>query len=562
MRNELPLRDYQRDAINRVYDAWASGIQRPAVVLPTGSGKTVIFSHLVREWGRAQGRVLILVHRDELATQTMNKLRAIAPHLSVGIVKAGRNDVDADVIVGSVQTLRRDSRLSQLAGVGLVIVDECHHATADSYLSVLRGLGCFSKTGGTDTLAVGFTATMDRSDRKNAKIGLGDVWEVIVYSRDILDMIGDGYLADPTGVMVTIDGMSMSQVKVSKGDYSETSLSDMLLDNDAQKIVASAYVEHAKDRKGLLFAPTVKAAHAFTAALNDAGIRTETVWGDMPDDERKAALRRFSAGQTQVLANCMVLTEGFDEPSASCVVIARPTRSASLYQQMVGRALRPFPGKSGALVLDVVGATEDHTLATLADLSTGRIDTVEPGESLTGAAKRLAKTGALGLAGYAIGAKIATLFDRSSNMWLQTEAGLWFVATGCSAGPECEWATDGPDGRGCRGHLVFLWPGSEPATYRVGVRPTYTKGGRFLTEDVDLSTAMAVGEQAVNETGTGYATSKRASWRKRGEGASPAQVRFAARLGIEISEGMTKPEISDLINIKIASNVLDSKLRK
>ncbi len=559
MRDNLPLREYQRTAIDKIHDAWSAGMQRPAVVLPTGAGKTVIFSHLAREIleaGRDSGHVLILVHREELATQTVAKLHAIAPHLSVGVVKAERDEIEADVIVASVQTLRKEARLARLPKIAAVIVDECHHATADSYVSILRTVGCMDATG---TRAVGFTATMEREDRKSAKIGLGDIWQEIVFTRDILDMIPEGHLVDPRGVLVTIDGMSLAQAKVTRGDFADSSLSDLLLDADAQHTVAKAYAEHAKDRKGLLFAPTVKAAHAFADALNEQGIRTEVVHGAMATEDRRLVLKRFAAGETQVLSNCMVLTEGFDEPSASAVVIARPTKSASLYVQMVGRALRPFPGKTDALVLDVVGATEDHSLATLADLSTGRVDTVEPGESLVGAAKRLAKRGVLGLSRYVVGTKAVSLFERSASMWAQTEAGLWFVATGCSAPESCGYATNGS----CRGHLVFLWPGSEPSTYRVGICPTYARGGGWVTsEDVDLSTAMAVGEQAVAETDSGFLTSKRASWRKRNEAATPAQVGYAQRLGIEIPEGATKSVVSDLINKTVASRRLDARLKK
>ena len=559
MRGNLPLREYQRTAIDKIRDAWDTGVQRPAVVLPTGAGKTVIFSHLAREIlkDRKGGNVLILVHREELATQTVAKLHAIAPHLSVGVVKAERDEVDADVIVGSVQTLRKSARLERLPKITAVIVDECHHATADSYVKILRYVGCMDVESGTP--AVGFTATMGRDDAKTAKVGLGDIWQKIIFSMDILDMIPDGYLVDPRGIMVTIDGMSLAEAKIVKGDFSESSLSDLLLDADAQHTVAQAYAEHAKDRKGLLFAPTVKAAHAFADAFNAAGITTEVVHGSMSADDRRFVLKRFASGETQVLSNCMVLTEGFDQPDASAVVIARPTRSASLYVQMVGRVLRPFPGKADALVLDVVGATEDHTLATLADLSTGRVDTVEPGESLMGAAKRIAKRGVLGLARYAVGVKAVSLFERSKSVWAQTDAGLWFVSTGCGDPESCDLATDGT----CRGHLVFLWPGSEPGTYRVGICPTYARGGRWVTdEDVDLSTAMAVGEQTVEATDSGFLTSKRAAWRRRNEPPSPAQVGYARRLGIEISDGITKSGLSDLINKVVASRRLDGRFRK
>ena len=559
MRKELPLRDYQAEAIEKIVEAWRAGIARPAVVLPTGAGKTVIFSHLAKDLAGKGAPVVILVHRDELVRQTVAKLHAVAPHLTVGVVKAGENDVHADVIVASVQTLRRPARLVQIPRPAAVIVDECHHAAADSYLSVLDGLGSFATTGWTPT--VGFTATLDREKDGRSKTTLADVWDKVVYQRDILDMISEGYLVDVSARMVTIDGMSLSEAKIVRGDFSETSLTDLLLDHDAQRIVAEAYVEHAKDRKGLVFTPTVRAAREFAKAFETAGVTTAVVHGDMPTADRHAVLRDFSTGKVQVLVNCMVLTEGYDQPDASCVVIARPTRSASLYVQMVGRVLRPFPGKADALVLDVVGATEDHTLATLADLSSGRVDTVEPGETLTGAARRLAKKGHPGLAGYAVGTKAVNLFDKSRTLWLRTNAGVWFVSTGCSAGEACEWAPGG--GRPCKGHLVFLWPGREFGTYRVGIRPTYSSGGRWVTpEDLDLQTAMSWGEQAVADTDTAYATSKKASWRKRADAPTPAQLRYAARLGIKVPDGVTKAGLSDLINITVASRVLDPKLPK
>lgn len=170
----LRLRDYQTEAIRAVRAAWASGMKRPAIVLPTGAGKTVVFSGLAAEMGGHGVRSLILAHRDELIEQATGKIRAVAPDLRVGIVKAERREVRGrDVIVASVQSLIRETRRAELArdllagGVPpLVIVDECHHAVADSYMAVLRDLGCFEDDLNRGAYALGVTATLGR-DRKS-----------------------------------------------------------------------------------------------------------------------------------------------------------------------------------------------------------------------------------------------------------------------------------------------------------------------------------------------------------------------------------------------------------
>lgn len=493
----------------------------------------MIFSHMVREHmisGGMIGKALVIVHREELITQTVSKLHDVAPNLKVGVVKANRNEINGyDVIVASVQTIRKPERLEQLKGIGLVIVDECHHAAADSYVSVMNALSY------DHTNFVGFTATMDREDKKS----LADVWSEVVYTRDVLDMIPE-YLVDVQGRMVTIDGMSLNQAKVTRGDYSDSSLSDLLLDAGAQEIVAESYKTHAKDRKGILFAPTVKAAHAFSDALNKVGIKSAVVHGSMPDEERKLVIKRFIKGDVQVISNCMVLTEGFDVPDASCCVIARPTRSASLYVQMVGRVLRPSPGKADALVLDVVGASEDHTLATLADLSSKRVDKVEPGETLTGAARRLKKAGHPALAGY-VDHKSVDLFKRSSSMWSKTDAGLWFIST--------------------KDELFFLWPGNEAGKFNVGRCPIYASGGSWLQRNVSLMAGMAWAEEAAKEADQGFITNRKASWRKRSEPPTPGQTRYAAKLGLSVPSDITKGALADMITRKVASRRLDSKLK-
>jgi superfamily II DNA or RNA helicase len=536
----LKPRPYQDECIAEIFKAFDQGKQRAAVVLPTGSGKTVIFSHLADRWERRhESLIVILVHRDELITQTVAKLEAVSPSLHVGVVKAERNEIeDVHVIVASVQTLSKWARLDKLTGtrdVGLVIVDECHHATADGYMRILRALGCTNP--GRGTKCVGFTATMVRSDSSS----LGDVWPEVIFRRDILDMIPE-YLCDVRGQIVTVDGLSLSEVAMSGGDYQISSLSEALLSSDAPGFVADAYGEHAKDMPGIVFTPTVETAMAFSEAMNDAGLNAAPVWGAQSIEDRRRTLKDFQDGKIQILVNCAVLTEGFDAPRAQCVVIARPTTSSGLYVQMVGRVLRPYPGKTQALVLDVVGASQEHRLASLVDLTSKRVLTMSPGESLTEAATRERNQANPALRGYAVSYLEVDLFHRSRANWLQTDMGIWFVTT--------------------KDHVYFVWPGTEPESYHVGWRPIKApiiKGVHGWTHrNVDLETGKAWIEQEATELE--FSTARNATWRRRDP--SEKMVNFGQMMGVTITEGMKQGSLSDAISIRQVSQLLDKPLRK
>jgi len=547
----LTLRPYQNDALKAIHEGLQRGLKRSAVVLPTGSGKTVIFAHLCGEWrdlranGVVSGRVLILVDRDELIKQTLKKLHDDSPGLKVGVVKAEQNDhEDRDVIVASIQTVRKLFRLDQIVAsgeIGLVIVDECDLAAAESYLTVLNALGCFNTFGG--AVAVGFTATLIRADKKS----LGTVWQEVVYQRDILDMIRDGYLVDVKGTLVTVDGLSLKDVAMRGGDLSVGSLSDALLSADAPRFAADAWQEHAGDKPGVVFTPSVVVAQAFADEFSGRGIPTAAIWGDMSSDDRTAALKGAHCGDIKVLINCMVLTRGFDWPEASVCMIARPTTSAVLYVQMIGRILRLFPGKDWAHVLDIVGASRDHRLATLADLTSRRIETIIEGESLMEAVARERERLNPKLADYAVSYEDVDLFKRSYAAWLQTKKGIWFVST--------------------REHIYFVWVGSEPGMYRLGKRPLrLSKGQRVPTEwlknDIPLELAMTWGSQlAVNEDPDYNVASRGASWRRKNP--SEKMVSYARRIGLgsEITLGINQGELSEIINIHVASKMLDKAVR-
>ncbi len=421
-----PSRPYQRKAIDALRAGWATGTNRLAVVLPTGAGKTVVFANLISEClPEMHGqRVLVIAHREELIEQAAAKVRAVRPDLRVGIVKAERDEhQDTDVIVASIQTLAVRRRREAIHNIGLLIVDECHHAAAPTYITVLQHFGAWR-----GVPAAGFTATLTRAGG-----GLADVWQDVVFSLDILEMIRDGYLVDVRGKRVVVEGLNLDKVKTRAGDLQDSQLGQALDDSGAADVVADAYRQFAADRPGVVFTPTVATAQSMADALNDAGIAAATVWGDMPRDARATALEWYRTGKVQVLTNCMVLTEGFDAPWTSCAVIARPTKSPGLYCQMAGRALRLWEGKKDALLLDVMGASTRHKLASIVDLTSRTLTAAEDTQSLTEAAAAEEQAARAALGG--VKWEDFELFQSSPVRWLQTSrGGTWFVPseTTCS----------------------------------------------------------------------------------------------------------------------------------
>lgn len=580
----LPLRGYQRAALDAVWAA-VTEVSRPAVVLPTGGGKTVCFAHLLREFKEREPdrRGLVLVHTDELVTQAYAKIKAVAPHLEVGIVKAKRNDVRSDVIVASVQSLRAAGRRAQIQRVGLIIVDECHHATAPTYRTILEHFGCFadSKPTAYRAMAVGFTATLARGDGGP----LGKVWERVAFSRDIAWMIRKKYLINVHGKRVQVPELDLSKVRRSGGDFREGDLGEALVDSLAPEAVAKAYAEHAHDRKGLLFAPTVASAEAFAEAFLAQGITCEVVSGAMPLEERRAVLARQKCGQTQVVANCAVLTEGYDDPEVSCVVVARPTRSKPLYIQMVGRGLRVDPARpyedQDCLILDVVGASAKHDLRSLADLSEKEVKEPRDGQTLLDLEDEL-DAGEEELEPdpehlYEGPVEVVTfdpLAARSARVWLRTDGGAYFAPAGKdhyvflvpATGPEGEpgrytvaWATRSPK--------VRRWtcgdPDGLPRQDRCscGLQCSGRPGGLTEHAGLDLELAMTWAEDLAIDLGANSATlyDRKAPWRRKAP--TVPTLRMAEALGIRVRPGMKAGEVSDRIDTVNATARIDPIVR-
>lgn len=522
-------RPYQAEAIKALIAGWQGPHNRLAVVLPTGAGKTVVFSNLIDELlPQLNGqRALVIAHREELIEQAAAKIRAVRPDLRVGVVKAERDEhQDVDVIVASIQTLAVERRRQAIRDIGVIIVDECHHAAARSYMTVLEHFGAWR-----GLPVAGFTATMTRQDG-----GLADVWQEVVYTLDILEMIEDGYLCDVRGKRVTVPGLDLDAVKSRAGDLQDGQLGQALDDSGAAEVVAEAYRLHAADRPGVAFTPTVETAQSMAGAFTAAGIAAAAVWGDMPRDDRAATLEKYRRGDLQVLTNCMVLTEGFDAPWTSCAVIARPTKSAGLYCQMAGRALRLWEGKKDALILDVMGASTRHKLASIVDLTGRDVVMQDEDQTLREAVREAEEKTQRRLDLSRIQVEEIDLFHGSSVRWLKTESGVWFIPTGDAA-------------------YLFLVRNPADRTYWLRRYDT-TIGVVAPRRDIPLplTAAKAWLEQQARASSSRWLATRSASWRNKP--ASVKQLNFCRLKGIQVPPGSTAGDVSDLQAIHQFTTIL------
>ncbi len=375
----IELRPYQEQA--REHILRELGTHRATLlVAATGTGKTTIFSEIARVWhADGRGRVLIVAHREELITQAARRV-AQQTGLKVGIEMADQR-IDPlfppDVVVGTVQTLSKERRRSTLPPdfFGLVIVDEAHHAVADTYGSVIEYF--------TSAKVLGVTATPDRGDGA----GMRKVFDSVAFVYEIRDAIEQGYLCRITQQAVRIDGLDFSRCRTTAGDLNEGDLNEVMMDEEMLLGVAQATVDRAGPRPTMLFGVTVAHAHALAERIN--GLRpgsARALDGSTDRDVRRDTLAAFSRHEFQFLCNCALFTEGFDEPSISCVAVARPTKSRGFYTQMVGRGTRLFPGKDNLLILDFQGNAGRHSLISPLDI----LDGTKPEEVKKRALKKMA----------------------------------------------------------------------------------------------------------------------------------------------------------------------------
>lgn len=339
---------FQLEAKTAIQDQWASGILKTLMVLPTGTGKTIVFSKLSEDCVREGERVLILAHRGELLDQAANKMSQ-ATGLGCAVEKAENSCLDSwyRVVVGSVQTLMRESRLKQFPPdyFDTIIVDEAHHCLSDSYQRVLQYFDVAK--------VLGVTATPDRGDMRN----LGQYFESLAYEYTLPRAIKDGYLCKIKAQTIPLK-LDLTGVGQQAGDFKTSDLGTALDPYLYQ--IADEMAKVCFDRKTVVFLPLIKTSQKFRDILESKGFRAVEVNGESQD--RAQILKDFDAGKYDVLCNSMLLTEGWDCPSVDCIVVLRPTKIRSLYAQMCGRGTRLFDGKDYLLLLDFLWHTERHEL--------------------------------------------------------------------------------------------------------------------------------------------------------------------------------------------------------
>jgi len=396
---------HQRDGLAAVRRGLEQQTVRQLLKMPTGTGKTVLFSALpgelepwLKTFPKRGAFMLVIAHREELLDQAAARIHQQNPKLMIDIEQGERRASRySDVVIASIQTLaaRKFARLLTLMrwhDFRVVIVDEAHHAAAASYRTALAHLGFLPKadisekediqavdyedvvlmqealegwdvTAPKDRLLLGVTATPNRTDA----IGLGCVFQSIVYSYDLKQAVLDGYLV-PIVPWVIETAENLDDVRITHGEFNQGDLADTVNTPRRNSLAVDSWALHAKDRQTLVFTVDVAHAHDIASAFRSAGYRWEALSGETPKEDRRLMLRQIQEGTLQGIANCMVLTEGTDLPVVSCIVHAKPTKSATLYEQMTGRGLRTHPGKKDCIVLDLVDIARKHSLQTAAVL--------------------------------------------------------------------------------------------------------------------------------------------------------------------------------------------------
>ncbi len=347
---QYKLRDYQIDLVKRINESLAEGIKKILGVAPTGSGKTVSFTEFIKRQVEQGRSVLILVHRRELVFQASDKLTSFG--IEHGIIMSGEaKSLLHSAQVASIQTLvarlRRNRINPPLADV--LIVDEAHHATATTYLKIFEHYP--------EAAIVGFTASPCRKDGR----GLGAVFETMIEGPSIAELTEQGHLVPCQYYSPTKkDLLKLEGLKIQRGDFNEKDLAERVDTPEIHADIVLTFSRICPHLQALCYAVSIKHAIHIRDCFVEAGYKCEYISGETPKPDRDEILNKFKLGEIQIIVNCMVLVEGYDAPTASCCILARPTKSFGLYLQMVGRVLRPFPGKHSAIILDHAGSVHEH----------------------------------------------------------------------------------------------------------------------------------------------------------------------------------------------------------
>lgn len=334
------LRSYQQQVVANTYSHIRSGSKRILIFAPTGSGKTIIATKIVRDAVSRQKKVLFVVHREVLISQTFNKFSAVG--LRCGFFKAGwPEDTDAEVQIASVQTLPKRTEWKRLS-IDLIIFDECH-LVAFSSICLQMMTEIFP-----DAIYLGLTATPWRLSKRES---LGDIFSALVCAPMPKELIESGFLVKPSYYNLSFD-IQLNEIDLVDGDYNLNQLSAMSDRPELIEQICQSWHDMANSRPTIVFAVSVSHAENIARAFNNHGVTAAAVTGNTPISRRNELYQKLANGELLVLVSCAALSEGFDVPKVSCVILARPTKSKALYFQQLGRGLRLAEGKFDCLVLD------------------------------------------------------------------------------------------------------------------------------------------------------------------------------------------------------------------
>jgi len=537
----MQLRPYQQEGIETIYAAFARGVRRQLLVGATGMGKTVLFAHLASQW---PGTALVIAHRDRLIQQAAEKIAKVVPWSKIGICKAEQNQIHAQCVIASVQTLARSSRLARMPKFDLVIVDEAHRSAARTYLQIL------AKVMHDNTLLLGVTATPSRADG----IGLDKVYDEIVYQVGLLDLIEQGYLVPLRRKAITIEadfsGLHTKTNTDGVNDYVEKEVIDLMAKSNWHEKVTEGWAKFARDRRTIAFVPRGKdqsgrstgMAWILAEHMRGQGIRAAAMNGEMPIREQRSLITRFERNEIEVLVNCDLLIEGIDIPSANCALFARITKSLGLFAQSVGRITRlsPETGKTDGLVIEMVGETNRFDLCTLGDLV--GIKQMRDGETITEAKAREKKE-----AEEAADAEQMNLPDNADGKIVGREIGLGGVDGNAPAKPKLlDWRIDPPNRRAilfAGGHRFEIWRAGEGEPYQFAGMDW---GSRFEGQTLDYYEARRLCEVEARKMIFG---GDDAPWRSKP--ASEKQIAVLTRFQIRFDPStITKGQASDLLDAK------------
>lgn len=513
----MQLRDYQTDAIAKTLAAWRDHSDVLGVAA-TGAGKTVIFIALLTQVLTPGQRGVVLAHREELIYQPLERLRAVAGEwlLSdtaldrprVGLLLGEQKDYDRQLTVATVQTLSRSRHLEQLLAYGPIdylITDEAHHAIGPTYLRVRDAL----RAANPQMRHLGVTATPQRGDGLALANGFGHV----AFTVTIADLVRRGYLVKPSWYAISTH-IDLAGVKTRAGDFETTKLAERFDTDACRQVVVAAHKEYAADRQAIAFTVSVQGAYDLAEAFRAAGIGAAAADGTTDKTIRRQLLADFRNGKFQVLCNCGLWTEGLDVPEIACIHLARPTRSDGLYIQMVGRGLRPVPGKDDCLILDYLPA-DARNVAMLGDILGCPI----PRDELLKQFKRNDTPGATQI-GFTFDGDDFTGEGHAAGVDFQVvarelhylEASLWtwhrhdgLLTLGCGRG------SDGTE------RILAIRDGQLWGIWRNGVQQpdgAWTSTGSWVARPLPASDAFAEGERLATKHASQELVSKGRSWHK------------------------------------------------